>query len=298
MRKLLALTATALVLLGVGSLATRRPGNTDGNGTGDGVSPPHVGSAGPADSTTTGALPPSRIERLGLPRETSVGVQAWRRVEDFPCAIAQFQTVFWEPRDTESLRELIRESASLKGRSVLEIGTGTGLLSLCCLKAGAARVVATDVNPSAIANLVYNAEILGIADRLETRLVPLDRAGAFAVIGDGERFDLILSNPPWEDGSPGRIDDYALYDRNFALLHSLLKGLDAHLTPGGRALLAYGCVDAIETLEREAGRRHGLAVRRLDPRKLEDLPAVFLPGMLLEVLPAPSESEGRPNRGD
>jgi release factor glutamine methyltransferase len=219
-----------------------------------------------------------------LTRDPPAEVVDWRSIEDLPRAIAQFRTVFWDPRDTESLRRLIRETPLVAGKSVLEIGTGTGLLSLCCLQAGAAKVVATDVNPAALNNAAYNAELLGVSERLETRLVPIDRTEAFAVIGPGERFDLIVSNPPWENQTPGRIDDYALYDPGFALMRSMLDGVGEHLKPGGTVLLAYGCVDAIQTLRRLAPDR-GLAVRTRDARALEGLPEVFLPGMLLEVTP-------------
>jgi predicted RNA methylase len=224
--------------------------------------------------------PPEPVELQRPPVE----LQVYRWVEDLPRDVAQFTTVFWDPRDTESLRQLIRETALVRDKTVLEIGAGTGLLSLCCLKAGAARVVATDVNPAAVANTVYNATILGLDERLEVRLVSLDRAGAFSVVAAPERFDLIISNPPWENRTPGRIDDYALYDQGFALMRSLLAGLAEHLKPGGKALLAYGCVDAIKTIQRLAP-EFQLAIRTLDDRNVRDLPEVFLPGMLLEVAP-------------
>jgi tRNA1(Val) A37 N6-methylase TrmN6 len=214
-------------------------------------------------------------------------LEAYRWVEDFRRDLAQFKTVFWDSRDTESLRRMIRETALAQDKTVLEIGAGTGLLSLCCLNTRAAKVVATDVNPAAIANTVYNATLLGFSDRLETRLVPLERAAAFAVIGAEEQFDLIISNPPWENRTPGRIDEYALYDEGFALMRSLLSGLAGHLKPGGKALLAYGCVDAIRTLQRLAP-EFDLAVRVHDDRNLNNLPDVFLPGMLLEVIPLPT----------
>lgn len=209
-------------------------------------------------------------------------IKYWKSVEDFDQDLAVFETVFWDPRDTTSLRILIREGGLIEGKEVLEIGTGTGLLALCCLKAGAKQVIATDVNRAAIANAIHNAEHLNFTDRFEARLVPLENSSAYSVIAPEEKFDLIISNPPWVNREPKTIDEYALYDANFALMKSLFDGLKDHLKPGGRVLLAYGCVDAIKTMEKLAKEREfGFIIR--DSRNLGELPAEFLPGMLIEI---------------
>jgi hypothetical protein len=104
------------------------------------------------------------------------------RVAELPFDIVVFDTVFWEPRDTKSLRTLIHETDLVRKRTVLEIGTGSGLVALCCLYAEATRVVATVVNPNALQNARYNAEMLELLDRLETRRVPLENSTAFAVL--------------------------------------------------------------------------------------------------------------------
>ncbi len=218
----------------------------------------------------------------GFPPEIQAKIKRWVSVEDFPTHLALFKTVFWEPEDTHSLRKRIRQKDLVTGKSVLEIGTGSGLISLCCLEAGARRVVATDVNSEALANARFNAQQLGLEKNFQLRLVPLDRPQAYSVIGPDERFDLIISNPPWEDGHPERIDDYAFYDPGFELLDSLLEGLEEHLSPGGKALLAYGCVSAIRTVLELAPKYH-LQVEVLDERNVDELPEVFLPGMLLQV---------------
>lgn len=211
-------------------------------------------------------------------------IKRWVDVEDLGTTIAVFETVFWEPEDTTSLRRLILQTPLVEGKRVLEIGTGSGLVSLCCLDAGAAHVVATDVNRTAIANARFNANNMQLEDRLETRLVPLDDPSAYRVIDEDERFDLIISNPPWEDDSPQTIDEYALYDRNFALLRSLLENARDHLRPDGKILLAYGCVDAIRQVQ-QLGAEYDFDVRILDDRDLDSLEPVFLPGMLLELTP-------------
>ncbi len=228
-------------------------------------------------SSLTNQPPANGTESEDLPP-----VKSWKLVEDFDHEIAVFETVFWDPRDTESLRTMIRDSGLFKGKTVLEIGTGSGLLSLCCLQAGAKKVVATDVNPSAVANATFNAQRLKLAGRLDVRLVDLEDASAFSVIAADETFDFIISNPPWVNQKPLKIDEFALYDENFALMSSLFEGLDRHLNPNGRVLLAYGCVDAVRTLIRLANQdQRQITVR--DTRNLDMLPEEFLPGMLVEI---------------
>ncbi len=64
--------------------------------------------------------------RLPASREATARA-TWRTIEDLPHPILQCDTVFWEPRDTESLRERIRNGGFVRGKAVLEIGTGTGI---------------------------------------------------------------------------------------------------------------------------------------------------------------------------
>ncbi len=210
-------------------------------------------------------------------------VAAWRNIEDLPRAIAQFETVFWEPADTDSLRLLIRSTDIVKNRTVMEIGTGTGLISLCCAQYGAKQIVATDINSNAVTCANFNAAWLNLNRRIETRLVSEDKSGAFEVIGDNERFDFIISNPPWVDQKVKNLAEYALYDPGWHLLTTLMDGLPAHLNPGGRCLLAYGSVSGVKAVIREAEKRGFQCVIK-DDRNLDDLEEEFLPGMLLEVI--------------
>lgn len=227
------------------------------------------------------SAPPSETAEPAATSEAPI--REWGFVEDLPRRLAIFETVFWEPRDTLSLRKLIRETDVVRGKTVLEIGTGSGLLALSALQHGAVRVVATDVNPNALANAGFNARRLGLDDRLDLRQVSPEDRGAFSVLEDSERFAVILSNPPWEDQLPDRIEDYAYYDEDFLLLRTLLDGLPRRLNPGGKALLAYGTAAGVRTLLRMAFER-GMTVRIIDDeRDPENLPDEFLPGMLLEV---------------
>ncbi len=234
-------------------------------------------SSGPADAV--------QVARSATETVAKPPIRGRHRVDELPFDIVVFETVFWEPRDTTSLRRLIASTDLVHDRAVLEIGTGSGLVALCCLHAGARKVVATDVNPHALANARYNAVMLRLAEGLETRRVSVDDQAAYAALGTDERFDLVISNPPWEDGEPAKIDEYALYDHRFRLLDSLLSELGDHLNEGGKGLLAYGNVTAIRRAL-ELAPQYDLNVKVLDDRDLDALPENFLPGMLLELTPA------------
>lgn len=201
--------------------------------------------------------------------------------------IVQFESVFWEPDDTVSLRKMIVDDRVAAGRNVLEIGTGTGILAILCMQNDAKSVIATDINPAAVACAKYNTAIAIPDEYIDVRQVLASDPSAFSALGQSEKFDLIISNPPWEDGVVTKPADHAFYDPSFALMDTLLDGLPQRLTAGGRCLLAYGHVPAIRRLEQESKRR-GYQFKILDDRDLDSLEPDFLPGMLIEIRPPAS----------
>lgn len=97
--------------------------------------------------------------------------------------------------ETESLLELVleRRPAAVPAR-VLDLGTGTGALALGVAAAWPeARVVAVDASEDALALARENAAVNGLEGRVE-----FIRSNWFeALPAGGERFDVIVSNPPY-----------------------------------------------------------------------------------------------------
>jgi HemK-related putative methylase len=116
----------------------------------------------------------------------------------------------------------------LAGRDVLDIGTGSGICALTAAR-HARRVVATDVSRAAVRCATLNA----LMNQLETR-VDIRHGDLFAPV-PGERFDLVLFNPPFLLGAPRDERDAAWRSQDAAVRFA--SGLDAHLAPGGIALL-------------------------------------------------------------
>lgn len=112
--------------------------------------------------------------------------------------------------------------------SVLDLGTGSGV---CAVFAGrlAHRVVAIDINPEAVRCATINILIHHLEERVEAR-----RGDLFAPVA-GERFDVILFNPPYFHGVPRNATDHA--QRSPDAFPRFLRELHNHLTPGGRALV-------------------------------------------------------------
>jgi ribosomal protein L11 methyltransferase len=77
---------------------------------------------------------------------------------------------------TTALCLQILESLPLSGRTLIDYGCGSGILGIAALKLGAAHVTAVDIDPQALLATRSNAQINGVADRIDVRGV--DPAGA------------------------------------------------------------------------------------------------------------------------
>ncbi len=110
--------------------------------------------------------------------------------------------------------------------SAFDIGTGTGVLAAILGRRGVQRIVATDVDPRAVACARENLERLGVA--AETRVADLFPEGRAA---------LVVCNPPWIPAPPTSPLEGAIYDPESRMLRGFLAGLAAHLEPGGEGWL-------------------------------------------------------------
>jgi len=130
------------------------------------------------------------------------------------------------------LDELRRDKVA--NAQVLEIGLGSGILSIGAAKTGAARVTAPQINPRAQNYAGFNIMINRVEDRVV--ITDGDRGSIFKPLA-GRQFDYIMSNPPFEPTPPGLDNFYhsdaGIYGMDF--LDNIFKGLDQYLAPGGHA---------------------------------------------------------------
>jgi release factor glutamine methyltransferase len=103
-----------------------------------------------------------------------------------------------------STRLLLRHLANLPvaGKQFLELGAGSGLISIVAAKKGA-QVTASDINTIAIAALKENAR----RNKVKLNIVQSDLFQAIP----RQKFDLIAINPPYYKKNPGTEKEYAWY---------------------------------------------------------------------------------------
>lgn len=179
------------------------------------------------------------------------------RLEGEPVAYLLGRRGFWSldlavtpavliPRpETELLVELALARAPLDARyAIADLGTGSGAIALALASERAnAHVLATDASADALAVARANAQRLGITN------VEFALGDWCAALGD-QRFDLIVSNPPYIAADDPHLGEGDLRREPLTALASGIDGLDAirrivaetphHLQPGGFLLLEHG----------------------------------------------------------
>ena len=174
--------------------------------------------------------------------------------------------VFRPPSDAWLLAEALRGQTLPPRASVLDLCTGSGVLAVAAALRGAREVTAVDVSRRAVLTTRLNARLNGVR-------VNAVRGDLFAPLRR-ERFDAIVSNPPyvpgllealpqrgleraWEAGNDGR-----------ALLDRICSEAPAHLRPGGFVLLVHSALcgtDATLAALREGGLEADVVARRRGP---------------------------------
>ncbi|MBX9777547.1 MAG: methyltransferase [Xanthobacteraceae bacterium] len=122
---------------------------------------------------------------------------------------------------------------NLRDLNVLDVGTGTGIIALSAARAGAANVVAVDINPNAALSARENALAHGFADRMSVVCGDL-----LSALAPKAAFDVILSNPPFFPEEPIDVADRAWHaGPGYRDIKALFEQARQCLAPGGRFYL-------------------------------------------------------------
>jgi release factor glutamine methyltransferase len=146
------------------------------------------------------------------------------------------------------------------GEKVLEIGSGTGMIAALAALHGARLVVATDVNPDAVANTAENFAAHGVTSVAEAR-----QGDVFSPVGKDEFFDTIWWNVPFMhcDKQDLSMLEKALYDPGYEALERYLAGAKGHLAPGGHVLIGFSTTHGHMEVLQELAVRYGWKLKVL-----------------------------------
>lgn len=140
-------------------------------------------------------------------------------------------------------------SVTVPDGGVLELCAGVGHIGLALASMVSRNLVLVDINADACSHARANAVAAGIAGRVDIRNGPMD-----AVLSPGERFALILADPPWVrsdetvrfpldplsaiDGGPDGLD----------LARICVELIGRHLSAAGAAILQLGDTNQVSVM--------------------------------------------------
>lgn len=151
--------------------------------------------------------------------------------------------------ETETLCETglkFLHSHQIRSPRLLDLGTGSGVIAVTmAAERPDAALVALDISEAALDVARRNAADMDVADRIDFR-----QSDFFGALRDGEKFDLILSNPPYiTDAEYPTLQKEVLHDPIIAMVGGA-DGLDPvrvilrdgpnFLAPGGRIMFEVG----------------------------------------------------------
>lgn len=148
-------------------------------------------------------------------------------------------------QETEEMVEKIIQDHSESSMSILDVGTGSGVIAISlALKFPDDEVVASDISSDALKVAAKNAQ------RLQTDNVHFFQSNLFSNDKLG-KFDVIVSNPPYIAESEQNVmdqsvikyePDLALYGKNDGLdfYEQFSKQVIEYLNPGGKLYMEFG----------------------------------------------------------
>jgi release factor glutamine methyltransferase len=140
------------------------------------------------------------------------------------------------------------DNLNLKNKTLLELGAGSGVISILAVKKEA-TVYASDISNKAVENIKLNS----IKNNVHINVFASD---LFQSIPDMQ-FDIIIINPPYYRKAPQQQQDYAWYcGRNYEFFTSLFSSLSNYLHENSIAYMILSEVCDIEKIK-SIGEKNG-----------------------------------------
>lgn len=133
------------------------------------------------------------------------------------------------------------DTLNLKSKNFLELGAGTGIISILAAKKGA-TVYASDISSKAVENVKLNAAKNNVQINIFT-------SDLFKNIPDMQ-FDYIIINPPYYSKDPREEEEYAWFcGSNFEYFKSLFNSLSNYIGRDSKAFMILSEVCDIQKIK-------------------------------------------------
>jgi release factor glutamine methyltransferase len=151
------------------------------------------------------------------------------------------------------------QKQSVQNKSLLELGCGTGLISILCARRGA-HVTASDINPTAVENAKLNAENNNVS-------LTLLKSDVFDQI-EQQVFDWIIINPPYYAKAIKSNDELAWHcGENFEYFQKLFGSLSHFIHPDSNVVMVLTLGSGLDKIF-EIARRNGFQFELLEERNV------------------------------
>lgn len=164
-----------------------------------------------------------------------------------------FPNVF-SPKYFKDTELFARNLPIKKGEEVLEIGSGTGIVSIFAALKGAKKVLATDINPKAVINTKENIKLHNLKNKIEVR-----RGSLYKPMKKREKFDVIFWNTPFGFIQKNKISNLekSVYDPKYKSTQKFMKQTHRYLKKDGKLFIGFsstlGRLDLLKKFTQEAG---------------------------------------------
>lgn len=158
-----------------------------------------------------------------------------------------YKDTFWPFKDSQPL---VKNFKIQRGESVLDVGTGSGVIAIFACYKGAAKVVAVDINPAAVRTARYNTKLHGFE-----KVITVKRSNLFENVGR-KKFDVITTNLPFRNKSASDVVAQSQWDTGLRTNKRFFKEAGKYLKKDGRIYFSqsnYGPVQKIKALAKKAG---------------------------------------------
>jgi len=126
----------------------------------------------------------------------------------------------------------------IKGKEILDIGCGTGIIGITCLAKGAKKVTFSDINPKAVDNTLENLKANNFSDKVE-----VIQSDLFKNING--KFDFVFANLPISN----ELWSPEISEETETLVERFLSELPSFVNKNGRVIINWGSFASLEELK-------------------------------------------------